>query len=78
MRGRRDFRTGDRRRWEHHRSGPAATATWNETKDVAVSFNVSLYPLANLRERLRYVGHRFATQSDTEFWFMLGRVGLDS
>lgn len=39
---------------------------WNETKDVAVVFNGELYNYRELRDRLAFCGHRFATQSDTE------------
>src|SRR5271165_2840295 len=39
---------------------------WNETRDVAVIFNGELYNYRELRERLTLLGHRFATQSDTE------------
>jgi asparagine synthase (glutamine-hydrolysing) len=39
---------------------------WNEARDVAVVFNGELYNYRELRERLVQLGHRFATQSDTE------------
>jgi asparagine synthase (glutamine-hydrolysing) len=39
---------------------------WNEAKDVAVIFNGEIYNYWELRERLNSLGHRFATQSDTE------------
>ena len=39
---------------------------WNETRDVAVIYNGELYNFRELRERLTMLGHRFATQSDTE------------
>jgi asparagine synthase (glutamine-hydrolysing) len=39
---------------------------WNETRDVAVVYNGELYNYRELRERLTLLGHRFATQSDTE------------
>ena len=39
---------------------------WNETRDVAVIFNGELYNYRELRERLTMLGHRLATQSDTE------------
>ncbi len=39
---------------------------WNETRDVAVVYNGELYNYRELRERLVLLGHRFATQSDTE------------
>jgi asparagine synthase (glutamine-hydrolysing) len=39
---------------------------WNEAKDVAVIFNGEIYNYRELRERLNSLGHRFATQSDTE------------
>src|SRR5271154_3028448 len=39
---------------------------WNETRDVAVIYNGELYNYRELRERLGLLGHRFATQSDTE------------
>jgi asparagine synthase (glutamine-hydrolysing) len=39
---------------------------WNETRDVAVIYNGELYNYRGLRERLALLGHRFATQSDTE------------
>jgi asparagine synthase (glutamine-hydrolysing) len=39
---------------------------WNEAKDVAVIFNGEIYNYRELRERLTSLGHRFATQSDTE------------
>jgi asparagine synthase (glutamine-hydrolysing) len=39
---------------------------WNEAKDVAVIFNGEIYNYHGLRERLASLGHRFATQSDTE------------
>src|ERR1700692_1926280 len=39
---------------------------WNEAKDVAVIFNGEIYNYRALRERLNSLGHRFATQSDTE------------
>lgn len=39
---------------------------WNETRDVAVIYNGELYNYRELRERLALLGHRFATQSDTE------------
>jgi asparagine synthase (glutamine-hydrolysing) len=39
---------------------------WNEAKDVAVFFNGEIYNYRELRERLNSLGHRFATQSDTE------------
>jgi asparagine synthase (glutamine-hydrolysing) len=39
---------------------------WNEKRDVAVVFNGELYNYRELRERLTRLGHRFATQSDTE------------
>jgi asparagine synthase (glutamine-hydrolysing) len=39
---------------------------WNEAKDVAVIFNGEIYNYRQLRERLTSLGHRFATQSDTE------------
>jgi len=39
---------------------------WNEKRDVAVIFNGELYNYRELRERLKFFGHHFATQSDTE------------
>ena len=39
---------------------------WNESRDVAVIYNGELYNYRELRERLSLLGHRFATQSDTE------------
>jgi asparagine synthase (glutamine-hydrolysing) len=39
---------------------------WNEARDVAVVFNGELYNYRELRERLTRLGHRLATQSDTE------------
>src|SRR5258708_38435865 len=39
---------------------------WNEARDIAVVFNGELYNYCELRERLTRMGHRFATQSDTE------------
>jgi asparagine synthase (glutamine-hydrolysing) len=39
---------------------------WNETHDVAVVYNGELYNYRELRERLKLLGHRFTTQSDTE------------
>jgi asparagine synthase (glutamine-hydrolysing) len=39
---------------------------WNETRDVAVIYNGELYNYHELRERLALLGHRFATNSDTE------------
>ena len=39
---------------------------WNETRDVGVIYNGELYNYRELRERLTLLGHRFATQSDTE------------
>src|SRR5260221_2020509 len=39
---------------------------WNETRDIAVVFNGELYNYRELRERLTRLGHRFASQSDTE------------
>ncbi len=39
---------------------------WNETRDVAVIYNGELYNYRELRERLTLLGHRLATQSDTE------------
>jgi len=39
---------------------------WNEARDVCVIFNGELYNYRELRERLTRLGHRFATQSDTE------------
>ena len=39
---------------------------WNETRDVAVIYNGELYNYRELRERLALLGHRFATESDTE------------
>jgi len=39
---------------------------WNESRDVAVIYNGELYNYRELRERLTLLGHRFATQSDTE------------
>src|SRR5271169_3759936 len=39
---------------------------WNETRDVAVIYNGELYNYRELRDRLALLGHRFATQSDTE------------
>jgi asparagine synthase (glutamine-hydrolysing) len=39
---------------------------WNEARDVAVIFNGELYNYRELRERLKSLGHRFTTQSDTE------------
>ena len=39
---------------------------WNEAKDIAVIFNGEIYNYRELRERLNSLGHRFATQSDTE------------
>jgi len=39
---------------------------WNEARDIAVVFNGELYNYRELRERLTRLGHRFATQSDTE------------
>jgi asparagine synthase (glutamine-hydrolysing) len=54
---------------------------WNETRDVAVIFNGELYNYRELRERLARVGHRFATQSDTEIlvhaWEEWGEDCLD-
>lgn len=41
---------------------------WNETRDVAVIYNGELYNYRELRERLTLLGHRFATQSDTEIF----------
>jgi asparagine synthase (glutamine-hydrolysing) len=39
---------------------------WNETRDVAVIYNGELYNYREVRVRLTLLGHRFATQSDTE------------
>ena len=39
---------------------------WNETRDVAVIYNGELYNYRELRQRLTLLGHRFATQCDTE------------
>jgi asparagine synthase (glutamine-hydrolysing) len=39
---------------------------WNENHDVAVVFNGEIYNYRELRGRLSRLGHRFATQSDTE------------
>jgi asparagine synthase (glutamine-hydrolysing) len=39
---------------------------WNESRDVATIFNGELYNYRELRERLSFAGHRFATDSDTE------------
>jgi asparagine synthase (glutamine-hydrolysing) len=39
---------------------------WNESANVAVVFNGELYNYRELRERLLFAGHHFATQSDTE------------
>jgi len=39
---------------------------WNEARDIAVGFNGELSNYRELRERLTRMGHRFATQSDTE------------
>jgi asparagine synthase (glutamine-hydrolysing) len=39
---------------------------WNETRDVGVIYNGELYNYRELRDRLTLLGHRFATQSDTE------------
>jgi len=39
---------------------------WNETRDVAVIYNGEMYNYRELRERLTLLGHRFATNSDTE------------
>lgn len=39
---------------------------WNETRDVATIYNGELYNYRELRERLKLLGHKFATQSDTE------------
>jgi asparagine synthase (glutamine-hydrolysing) len=39
---------------------------WNEARDIAVVFNGELYNYREVRERLVRLGHRFATQSDTE------------
>jgi asparagine synthase (glutamine-hydrolysing) len=39
---------------------------WNESRDVAVIYNGELYNYRELRERLKLLGHRFTTQSDTE------------
>jgi asparagine synthase (glutamine-hydrolysing) len=53
---------------------------WNENRDVAVVFNGELYNYRELRERLKRLGHRFATQSDTEVlvhgWEEWGEEGL--
>jgi asparagine synthase (glutamine-hydrolysing) len=39
---------------------------WNEARDVAVIFNGELYNYREVRDRLKGLGHRFSTQSDTE------------
>ena len=39
---------------------------WNESRDVAVVFNGEIYNYRDLRERLKFAGHRFSSQSDTE------------
>ncbi len=39
---------------------------WNESRDVCVVFNGELYNYRELRQRLVFSGHRFATNSDTE------------
>src|SRR5690242_21381436 len=39
---------------------------WNEARDVAAIYNGELYNYKELRERLKLLGHKFATQSDTE------------
>jgi asparagine synthase (glutamine-hydrolysing) len=39
---------------------------WNETRDVAVIYNGELFNYRELRELLTLLGHRFATQTDTE------------
>jgi asparagine synthase (glutamine-hydrolysing) len=39
---------------------------WNEAKDIAVFFNGEIYNYRDLRERLSSLGHKFATNSDTE------------
>ena len=46
--------------------GGGQQPVWNETRDVAVVYNGELYNYRELRERLKLLGHRFATQSDTE------------
>jgi asparagine synthase (glutamine-hydrolysing) len=39
---------------------------WNESHDVAVIYNGELYNYRELRERLKLMGHRFSTHTDTE------------
>ena len=39
---------------------------WNEARNVAAIYNGELYNYKELRERLKLLGHHFATQSDTE------------
>ena len=46
--------------------GGGRQPVWNETRDVAVVFNGEIYNYRELRERLKLLGHRFATESDTE------------
>ena len=53
---------------------------WNESRDVAAILNGEIYNYRELRERLKLLGHRFATQSDTEIlvhaWEEWGEEGL--
>jgi asparagine synthase (glutamine-hydrolysing) len=46
--------------------GGGQQPVWNESRDVAVIYNGELYNYRELRERLKLLGHRFLTQSDTE------------
>jgi asparagine synthase (glutamine-hydrolysing) len=39
---------------------------WNESREVAAVLNGEIYNYREVRERLKFLGHRFATQSDTE------------